>query len=76
MWKFLASPDAALGASAGLIIIIAGLVGQYAAKGMTPGQWFYGLVAIAGAITLAVILRCWPAEKKEATVKADDEPFY
>jgi hypothetical protein len=37
---------------------------------MSPTQWFYGLIAIAGAITLAVILRCWPAE---AVVKADDE---
>ena len=75
MWNFLRSPDAALGASAGLIVIVAGLVGQYAARGMTPSQWFYGLLAIAAAITLAVILRCWPAEQR-AQAKADDETFY
>jgi len=76
MWNFLKSPDVALGASAGLIVIIAGLVGQYAARGMTAGQWIAGLTAIAGAITLAVILRCWPATTKEATANADDETFY
>lgn len=75
MWNFLRSPDVALGASAGLIVIIAGLVGQYAARGMSPMQWFYGLTAIAGSITLAVILRCWPAPKR-ARAKADDESFY
>ena len=75
MWKFLRSPDVTLGASAGLIVIVAGLVGQYAARGMSPSQWVSGLTAIAGAVTLAVILRCWPAEKAKA-VRADDEPFY
>ena len=75
MWQFLRSPDVALGASAGLIIIVAGLVGQYAARGMTPSQWFFGVTAVAGAITLAVILRCWPVEKAR-TAKADDESFY
>ena len=75
MWNFLRSPDAALGASAGLIVVISGLVGQYAARGMTPMQWFYGLVAIAGSITLAVILRCWPAPKS-TPAKVDDESFY
>jgi len=75
MRNFLTSPDVALGASAGLIVIVAGLVGQYAARGMTPMQWFFGLTAVAGAITLAVILRCWPAEQAQAA-KADDESFY
>lgn len=75
MRNFLRSPDVALGASAGLIVIIAGLVGQYAARGMSPTQWFFGLTAVAGAITLAVILRCWPAENAQVA-KADDESFY
>lgn len=75
MLKFLRSPDVALGASAGLIVIVAGLVGQYAARGMNATQWIYGLTAIAGSITLAVILRCWPPEKAKA-IKADDESIY
>jgi hypothetical protein len=75
MLNFLRSPEAVLGASAGLIVIVSALVGQYAARGMTPTQWVYGLSAVAGSITLAVILRCWPAEKA-AVKKADDEPFY
>ncbi len=75
MRNFLRSPDVALGASVGMIVIVAGLVGQYAARGMSPTQWFFGLTAVAGAVTLAVILRCWPAEQVQAA-KADDESFY
>lgn len=73
MFKFVRSPDFALGASAALIVLVSGLVGQYAAQGMSAYQWFYGLTAIAGAITLAVILRCWPAPQKAASrARADD----
>ncbi len=64
MFKLFRSPDFSLGASAAAIVVVSGLVGQYAARGMTADQWFYGLVAIAGAITLAVVLRCWPAPQK------------
>ena len=73
MFKLFRSPDFALGPSAAAIVVVAGLVGQYAARGMTGQQWFYGLTAIAGAITLAVILRCWPApEKAKARIRIDD----
>ena len=64
MFKLFRSPDFSLGASAAAIVVVSGLVGQYAARGMTADQWVYGLVAIAGAITLAVVLRCWPAPQK------------
>ncbi|MEI7931688.1 MAG: hypothetical protein WCI21_01335 [Alphaproteobacteria bacterium] len=64
MFKLLRSPDFSVGASAAAIVVVAGLVGQYAARGMTADQWFYGLLAIAAAITLAVVLRCWPAPQK------------
>ena len=72
MFKFVRHPDFSLGASAAMIVIVSGLVGQYAARGMTAHQWFYGLTAIAGSITLAVILRCWPAEKTAVRVRNDD----
>ncbi len=71
MFKLFRSPDFTLGASAAAIVVVAGLVGQYAARGMNLQQWFYGLTAIAGAITLAVVLRCWPAPQK-VRVRIDD----
>ena len=71
MRNFLRSPDAIMGASAGLIIIVSALVGQYAAQGMSLRQWSFGLMAILGSITLAVILRCWPAGDKEGVGAAD-----
>lgn len=73
MFKLIRSPDFSLGASAAAIVVVSGLVGQYAARGMSGQQWFYGLVAIAGAITLAVVLRCWPApQKAKVRVRVDD----
>jgi len=61
MLQLLRSPEAARGATIGLIVLVAGLVGQCAARGMSPRQWAFGLAAIAGSIALAVIVRCWPA---------------
>ena len=53
MLKFITSSDAARGASVALVVVTAGLVGQYAARGLTPTQWVYGLTAIAGKIDLS-----------------------
>jgi hypothetical protein len=47
-------------ATAVLVVITAGLLGQFAAHGMTVSQWISGLTAVAGAIGLAVIVRTWP----------------
>ena len=71
MGHFLKSPDLVMGASAGLVIIVSGLVGQYAARGMTPSQWSFGLMAILGSVTLAVILRCWPAQEGDGEAIED-----
>lgn len=71
MFKFFRHPDFTLGASAAAIVVVAGLVGQFAARGMTVEQWFWGLMAVAAAITLAVVLRCWPKPAK-ARVRIDD----
>jgi len=60
MLQLLRSPEAARGATIGLIVIVAGLVGQYAAQGMSVRQWAAGLAAIGGSIALAMIVRCWP----------------
>lgn len=70
MLKYLFSDDAARGASIALVVVTSGLVGQFAASGMSLVQWAYGLVAIAGSIGTAVMVRCWPAQK--AAVQASD----
>ena len=67
MLKFITSSDAARGASVALVVVTAGLVGQYAARGLTPTQWVYGLTAIAGAI----MLRCWPAPQENKVAAQD-----
>ena len=71
MLKFITSSDAARGASVALVVVTAGLVGQYAARGLTPTQWVYGLTAIAGAIAVAVMLRCWPAPQENKVAAQD-----
>ena len=43
------------------VICVAGLVGAYAAEGMSVLQWIGGLSAVAGAIAWAVMVRVWPA---------------
>ena len=46
--------------SGAAVIGVAGLVGAYAAEGMTTLQWISGLSAVAGAIAWAVMVRVWP----------------
>ena len=71
MFKLFQRPEFSLGASSATIVVVSALVGQYAARGMTIDQWFWGLMAVASAITLAVALRCWPKPAR-ATVRIDD----
>ena len=46
--------------TAALVVLTAGLLGQYAAHGLTFMQAVSGVAAVAGAISLAVIVRTWP----------------
>jgi hypothetical protein len=71
MNKLFNSSEFTLGASIGMIVVVSGLVGHNAAAGMNGAQWFFGLIAIGGSITLAVVLRCWPAPKR-AEARIDD----
>lgn len=45
----------------GLVMLTAGLLGQYAARGISAAQWISGITAVVGAIALAVLIRVWPA---------------
>ena len=64
MLKFLSSPRAAELGSALLVIVASWIVGRYAAEGLTPNQWACGIFAILGSISVAVMVRVWPAPQK------------
>ena len=55
------SQDAAKLASAILVILVSGLAGQFAAQGMNAIQWLGAILAVLGSVTLAVMIRVWPA---------------
>lgn len=71
MLKYLTSTDAARGASVVLVIVSASLLGQYAARGISPAQWVFGLTAIVGSIAVAVMIRCWPAPQPQHVAARD-----
>ena len=71
MLRFLTSSDAARGASVELVVVTASMLCKYAARGISPSQWVFGLTASAGSIVVAVMIRCWPAPQ-ESRVTARD----
>jgi hypothetical protein len=52
-----------------LVVVASWIVGRYAAQGLTPVQWACGIFAILGSISVAVMVRLWPAPEK---VRAED----
>ena len=64
MFKFLTSPRFAEIGSALLVVIASWIVGRYAAQGLSPIQWACGIFAIMGSISVAIMVRLWPATAK------------
>ena len=62
MFKRLRTDEAARWATAILVVVIAGLAGQFAAHGMNLVQWLGAILAVLGSVTLAVMVRVWPAQ--------------
>ena len=60
--------EAAEWGSAILVFTSGAMAGHYASVGMSPVQWAGAAAAVLGSVTVAVIVRVWPAK---ATVKAD-----
>ncbi len=54
-------------ATAGLVFIISMLMGTYAAQGMNAVQWAGAATAVLGSVTLAVLVRVWPAVAQPRT---------
>lgn len=61
MLKLLRSEIFANWGTAALVFICAIVVGREAAMGMNAVQWLGAAAAITGSITLAVLVRVWPA---------------
>jgi hypothetical protein len=64
MLSFLRSPRAAEVGSAILVVLAAWIVGRHAAMGLSPIQWACGVFAILGSVSVAVMVRVWPAPQK------------
>jgi hypothetical protein len=64
MLRSLFSPRAAEIGSALLVVFASWVVGRYAAQGLEPMQWACGVFAILGSISVAVMVRIWPAPQR------------
>ena len=64
MVRFLRSSWVAECGSAALVFVTAAIVGREAAAGMNLHQWISAGVSVAGSITVAVMVHCWPAKPK------------
>lgn len=70
MQRLFSSVSFAQWGSAILVVIASMIVGRYAALGMDPVQWACGVFAILGSVSVAVMVRVWPAP---ARVSADQD---
>lgn len=61
MFNLLRTPQAAQWATTLLVLLVSGMAGQFAAHGMNKVQWLGAALAVLGSITLAVMIRVWPA---------------
>ena len=51
-------------ASVALVITSGGMAGHYASLGMNGVQWAGAIAAVLGSVTVAVVVRVWPAAQK------------
>jgi hypothetical protein len=64
MISLIRSPRFAEWGSAALVVVAALVVGRYAAIGMSPAQWACGVFAVLGSVSVAVMVRAWPAPQR------------
>lgn len=58
----ISSKEAAEWGSALMVFTSGAMAGHYASLGMTPLQWAGAAVAVLGSVTVAVVIRIWPAK--------------
>jgi hypothetical protein len=66
MIQMLKTAQAAEWASASLVILASSVVGHQAAQGMAVQQWMCAAFAVLGSVSVAVMVRVWPASSKAA----------
>jgi hypothetical protein len=66
MLKFIASAEVLEWATGALVFIVSMFIGAYTAQGMNAVQWAGAAAAVLGSVTLAVLVRVWPAETQTA----------
>jgi hypothetical protein len=64
MLKLLRSVAAPAYGSAALVFVTAAIVGHEAANGMNLRQWIGAIVAVLGAVSVAVMVHAWPEKAK------------
>jgi uncharacterized membrane protein len=72
MLNFIASAEALEWATGALVFIVAMFMGTCAAQGMNAVQWAGAAAAVLGSVTLAVLVRVWPAEARGRTQTQED----
>lgn len=58
----ISSKEAAEWGSAIMVFTSGAMAGHYASLGMTPMQWAGAAAAVLGSVTVAVVIRIWPAK--------------
>jgi hypothetical protein len=66
MRKYVFSQFGAEWASAAAVFVVSMIVGRMAADGMNLVQWAGAATAVLGSITVAVAVRVWTPEKRQA----------
>jgi hypothetical protein len=62
----ISSKDVAEWGSAVLVFASGAMAGHYASLGMNSLQWAGAAAAVLGSVTVAVVVRVWPAPAKAA----------
>ena len=60
----ISSKEAAEWGSAIMVFASGAMAGHYASLGMTPMQWAGAAAAVLGSVTVAVMVRVWPAKAR------------
>jgi len=66
------SKEAAEWGSAIMVFASGAMAGHYASLGMTPVQWAGAAAAVLGSVTVAVVVRVWPAKARASSLTRRD----
>jgi len=67
----ISSKEVAEWGSALLVFASGAMAGHYASLGMNAAQWTGAAAAVLGSVTVAVVVRVWPAKAKAVNLRRD-----